>query len=58
MDRIHRVGMDLSDDSSFTIEIMDNGEKKEKTFRRNKVYYHLMIATNTIDTSNTLINSK
>ena len=51
MDRIHRVGMDLSDDSSFTIEIMDNGEKKEKTFRRNKVYYHLMIANNTIDTS-------
>ena len=51
MDRIHRVGMDLSDDSSFTIEIMDNGEKKEKTFRRNQVYYHLMIANNTIDTS-------
>jgi len=51
MDRIHRVNMDLSDDSSFTIEVEDLGVKKEKTFRRDRVYYHFIIANNTIDES-------
>lgn len=51
MDRIHRVNMDLSDDSSFTIEVEDSGVKKERTFRRDRVYYHFIIANNTIDES-------
>ena len=51
MDRIHRVNMDLRDDSSFTIEVEDSGEKIEKTFRRDRVYYHFIIAKNTIDES-------
>jgi SNF2 family DNA or RNA helicase len=49
MDRIHRVGMDHTDDSSFTIEVEDSGKTKEKTFRRDEVYYHFIIANNTID---------
>ena len=51
MDRIHRVGMDLSDDSSFTIEVENSGVKEERTFQRNMVYYHIIIANNTIDES-------
>ena len=49
MDRIHRVGMDLSDDSSFSIEFEDLGVKKERKFKRNQIYYHFIIANNTID---------
>ena len=49
MDRIHRVGMDHSDDSSFSIEVEDSGKIKERTFRRDEVYYHFLIANNTID---------
>lgn len=51
LDRIHRVGMDVSDNSSFSIEIDNDGEKKQMTFRRNQVYYHVMIGKDTIDTS-------
>ena len=48
MDRIHRVGMDLKDDSSFTINYEDS--EGDSTFKRNQVYYHFFIANNTIDT--------
>jgi len=51
LDRIHRVGMDVSDNSSFSIEIDNDGEKRQMTFRRNQVYYHLMIGKGTIDAS-------
>ena len=49
MDRIHRVGMDLKDDSSFTINYEDS--EGDSTFKRNQVYYHFFIANNTIDTT-------
>ena len=47
MDRIHRVGMDLKDKSSFTINYADS--KGNKTFKRNQVYYHFFISNDTID---------
>jgi hypothetical protein len=50
MDRIHRVGMDLKDDSSFTIDWEEDGKSIQKKFKRNQVYYHFFIAKNTIDT--------
>ncbi len=50
MDRIHRVGMDLKDESSFTIDWEESGKAIQKQFKRNKVYYHIFIAKNTIDT--------
>ena len=49
MDRIHRIGMREEDDSSFVIPWEESGEKKEKEFKRNQVYYHFFIANNTID---------
>jgi len=59
MDRIHRVNMDLSDKSSFTIEIENSGVKEERTFRRDRVYYHFIIANDTIDESiNEQLNQK
>jgi hypothetical protein len=59
MDRIHRVNMDLSDNSSFTIEIENSGVKEERTFRRDRVYYHFIIANDTIDESiNERLNKK
>lgn len=51
MDRIHRVGMNLTDDSSFTIDWEEDGKTIQKQFKRNKVYYHFFIANNTIDTT-------
>jgi SNF2 family DNA or RNA helicase len=49
MDRIHRIGMREEDDSSFIIPWEESGEKTEKEFKRNQVYYHFFIANNTID---------
>ena len=37
------------DDSSFIIPWEESGEKTEKEFKRNQVYYHFFIANNTID---------
>ena len=49
MDRIHRLGMDTTDNSSFTVDFEDLGKRIERTFKRNQVYYHLFIAKNTTD---------
>lgn len=59
MDRIHRVGMDTSDKTSFSIKIENDGKLEERIFSRNTVYYHMIIANNTIDNSiNDRLNDK
>ena len=49
MDRIHRIGMNLDDDSTFVINWEESGKKKELEFKRDEIYYHFFIGKNTID---------